>query len=244
MSENNNISFRQNVLDTVVKTLHFEEPRTKSFQPITETTRLDEDLDLQCWGVCFFINTLEEVTLLDLDITLNDLNTIGDVCDLVENRFKSADKRLLMHKVFATKILPYLNTAPSIIQTKNITTVRQEQPKQIKDEKMIKLLEGYNHPITPESVFYNVKQILLVQNHAKAVDLTMDLLMVKDLKMFGKKLTNLITELESRYNLPIVSQAKIQRAKNLQEFCTICAADFNKGRLAVIQGQAMTQNKR
>ncbi len=244
MTETNNISFRQNVLNTVVQTLHYEEPRTRSFQPITEITRLDEDLDLQCWSIAFFINALEEVTQLNLDTLLSDLNTIGDICDLVEQRFKSADKRLLMHKFFATKILPYLNTAPSVIPTKTITTVKQEQPTETKEQKMIQLLEGYNHAITPESVFYNVKQILLLQNNTKAVNLTMDIQMVKDLKMFGAKLTNLVKELENRYQLPIISQTQIQRAKTLQEFCAICAADLNKGRMAVISGQTMAQNKR
>ena len=244
MTQTNNISFRQNVFNTVISTLHYEEPHTIRIQNITEDTDLDYDLDLQEWGIGFFLLALEKVTQLDLDVRTDSLYTIGDICDLVETRFKKADKRELMHKVFTAQILPSIDLKQQIITKKQENPIKQQKLTKNKEENMIELLKGYNHPVTPESVFYNVKQILLVQNNEKALNLTMDLKMVKDLKIFGNKLTSLISELESRYQLPIVSQAKAQRAKDLKEFCTICAADFNKGRLAVISGQEKTQNKR
>lgn len=249
MSEYNN-SFRQNVLDTVIKTLHYEEPHTQRYPQITEATRFDEDLDIEHIAMCFFLCTLEDVTLLDLDTNVNvdSLWTVGDLCDLVEKRFNEADKCLLMHKLFTKKILPGITFNQAIIVAQPKTQATQEKPitqtTQNKGETMIKLLEGYSHPIDPASVFYNVKQILLVQNHEKAVNLTMDMEMIKDLNISGRKLADLTIELQNRYKMTVSSHAKIQKAKTLKEFCTICAADFNAERIARLAKETKGQQQR
>ncbi|MBR3511303.1 MAG: acyl carrier protein [Alphaproteobacteria bacterium] len=91
----------------------------------------------------------------------------------------------------------------------------------------IELLNGYDYPTKPESVFYNVKQILLVKNHDKAINLSPNMSMVADLGLSGTKLIALVAELEKRYGVTIKSHSEIANAKTLQEFCAICAKDIN-----------------
>ena len=91
----------------------------------------------------------------------------------------------------------------------------------------IELLNGYDYPTKPESVFYNVKQILLVQNHKNAIDLKPEMNMISDLHISGQKLLELIKELEKRYNKTVVSHQQILSAKTLHDFCVIFANDLN-----------------
>ena len=94
--------------------------------------------------------------------------------------------------------------------------------------KKIKLLEGYSYPVKPESVFYNVKQILLIQNNNKATNLTEDMHMWNDLKLRIPEIFDLIRELEKRYQRAIFKFTTARKAKTLGEFCKICASDLNK----------------
>ena len=94
--------------------------------------------------------------------------------------------------------------------------------------KKIKLLEGYSYPVKPESVFYNVKQILLIQNNNKAINLTDDMHMWRDLKLRIPEIFDLIRELEKRYQRAIFKFTTARKAKTLGEFCKTCANDLNK----------------
>ncbi len=94
--------------------------------------------------------------------------------------------------------------------------------------KKIKLLEGYSYPVKPESVFYNVKQILLIQNNNKAINLTDDMHMWNDLKLRIPEIFDLTRKLEKRYQRAIFKFTTARKAKTLGEFCKICANDLNK----------------
>ena len=141
------------------------------------------------------------------DIMVGPNNTIRDLGDIVG--------RLVSTK-YGTKY----------IKSDSLKTNPQQQSVKIGRKTMNLLPDTYK--TKPDSVFYNVKQILLVQNNAKAVNLEPGMFMFKDLNLNITQIDALIKELEKRYNRAIFSHKKLYKTKTLSEFCTICANDLNK----------------
>ena len=167
-----------------------------------------EDISFDSLSRSELLILLEEKYHIDLSqVELKNSHTIGELCDILGNAI--AEKHGVQYIKEPIPQEPY-----------EVYTSAK------KGKKMTNLLPN-TYKIKPESVFYNVKQILLVQNHNKAIDLTPDMQMVSDLHISGKKLLELVNELEKRYNKTIVSHSKLQSAKTLNDFCVIFANDLN-----------------
>lgn len=178
-----------------------------SNKDISYDTRF-EDISVGSLERCELLILLEKKYNIDLEkVYLEPEDSIQKLCDIIGNT---------VSEKYGSK---YILTDDHKHQKFKLKT-----PK--KGQKMIELLPN-TYKTKPESVFYNVKQILLVQKHNKAIDLTPEMNMVSDLHISGQKLLVLVKELEKRYNKTIVSHKQILSAKTLRDFCAIFANDLN-----------------
>ena len=77
--------------------------------------------------------------------------------------------------------------------------------------------------LTPEAIFYDIKQVLLNTNHPQACSLTMDQAL-----MDGQILKQILNYIEKRYGTAIPEEAGLKSVLTVQDFCEICAKLINK----------------
>ena len=102
-----NILTQENIFNVVIDAIHRVSPHTKALKNITKITRLDEDLDIQHYAVSLLVIVLEKMTHLDLDTQISSLWTVGDICNLIEQR--QNDKQKSLQKIFQDKVLPFVS---------------------------------------------------------------------------------------------------------------------------------------
>ena len=94
-----NNSFRQHIFDTVTTTIKSHLSTYKQNTQITKNSEFDWDLDMSNLGISFLINDLERKTLLDLDVQFSQVVTVGDICNLIEQRFQQINRKQLLSKI-------------------------------------------------------------------------------------------------------------------------------------------------
>lgn len=77
--------------------------------------------------------------------------------------------------------------------------------------------------LTPEAIFYDIKQVLLNMNHPQVCSLTMDQAL-----MYDPELKQILTYLEKRYGVAIPEEAGLRSALTVKDFCEICAKVITK----------------
>ena len=76
---------------------------------INRNTQIEWNLDMGPLALAFFIEDLEKKTFLDLlNTNLEDLYTVGDICNLVTERLKTANKLELVQKISKNSLQHYL----------------------------------------------------------------------------------------------------------------------------------------
>jgi hypothetical protein len=65
------------------------------------------------WAMGFLIEDLEKMTLLDLDtgVKMDDLYTIGDICNLITDRLQKSNKTDMLRKVSKMSLQHYFTKA-------------------------------------------------------------------------------------------------------------------------------------
>ena len=75
---------------------------------INRNTQIEWHLDMGPMALAFFIEDLEKKTLLDLNVQLDNLYTVGDVCNLVAERLQTANKLKLVQQISKNSLQHYL----------------------------------------------------------------------------------------------------------------------------------------
>ncbi|MBR5904231.1 MAG: hypothetical protein IKZ49_01705 [Alphaproteobacteria bacterium] len=96
-----NDSIRNHVFNYIVSMAADYQNSNLKKETITRNTQLEYDLDMGYLSVMFFILDLEKLTMLDLNtgVSLDDIYTIGDVCDLITSKLQTANKTELLNQV-------------------------------------------------------------------------------------------------------------------------------------------------
>jgi hypothetical protein len=80
---------------------------------MSRTTQMEYNLEMGPWAMGFLMEDLEKMTLLDLDtdVIIDDLYTIGDICNLITDRLQKANKADMLRKVSNISLQHYLKKA-------------------------------------------------------------------------------------------------------------------------------------
>jgi len=76
---------------------------------MSRQTQIEYNLDMGPWALSFLMQDLEQKTLLDLDtgVKLEDLYTVGDICNLISDRLQKSNKPELLRKVSQISLQHY-----------------------------------------------------------------------------------------------------------------------------------------
>ena len=80
---------------------------------LSRTTQMEYNLEMGPWAMGFLIEDLEKMTLLDLDtgVKMDDLYTIGDICNLITDRLQKSNKADMLRKVSKMSLQHYFTKA-------------------------------------------------------------------------------------------------------------------------------------
>lgn len=88
------------IFNYVTDAIRQELPTNLRNVAINRNTQIEWNLDMGPLALAFFIEDLEKKTFLDLlNTNLEDLYTVGDICNLIAERLKISNKPELLRKV-------------------------------------------------------------------------------------------------------------------------------------------------
>lgn len=80
---------------------------------MSRTTQMEYNLEMGPWAMGFLMQDLEKMTLLDLDtgVKMDDLYTVGDICNLITDRLQKSNKADMLRKVSKMALQHYFTKA-------------------------------------------------------------------------------------------------------------------------------------
>lgn len=99
---------RAYIFNYVTDAIRQELPTNLRNVAINRNTQIEWNLDMGPMALAFFIEDLEKKTFLDLNVQLDSLYTVDDVCNLVAERLKTANKLELVQKISKNSLQHYL----------------------------------------------------------------------------------------------------------------------------------------
>lgn len=99
---------RAYIFNYVTDAIRQELPTNLRNVAINRNTQIEWNLDMGPMALAFFIEDLEKKTFLDLNVQLESLYTVDDICNLVAERLKTANKLELVQQISKNSLQHYL----------------------------------------------------------------------------------------------------------------------------------------